>query len=70
MPQEIRKERISSRSGELQWYGDAISVRIDLTKTYFKLFNDLNTKVLKVDNHNNSIEQSIKIINKGINELK
>ena len=70
VPQEIRKERISSRSGELQWYGDAISIQTDLTENYFRLFNDLNTKVLRVDNHSNNIEQSIQIINNEINKLK
>lgn len=70
VPHEIRKERIRSRSGELQWYGDAISIQTDLTENYFNLFNDLKTKVFKVDNHNNSIEQSIKIINKEINKLQ
>ena len=63
VPQEIRKERIKSRKGELQWFGDAISIKKDLTNSYFKLFSDLNTKFLSVDNHKNNIEQSIKIIN-------
>jgi dTMP kinase len=70
VPQEIRKERIKSRKGELQWFGDAISIKKDLTNIYFKLFSDLNTKFLSVDNHKNNIEQSIKIINLEIDQLK
>ncbi len=70
VPQEIRKERITCRPGELQWYGDAISVKTDLTNSYFKLFSYLNTKFLSVDNHKNNIEQSIKIINQKIHQLK
>lgn len=70
VPQAIRQERIGSRAGELQWYGDAVSVKKDLTASYFKLFKELNTKVLRVDNHSNSIEQSVHIINKEIATLK
>lgn len=70
VPQEVRKERIKKRPGELQWYGDAISVKIDLTNSYFKLFSELNTKFLRVDNHKNNIEQSIRIINQRLNKLK
>ena len=70
VPQEVRKERIKKRPGELQWYGDAISVKKDLTNCYFKLFSELNTKFLRVDNHKNNIEQSIRIINQRLNKLK
>lgn len=69
VPQRIRTERIMSRKGELQWYGDAISLKTDLTNNYFKLFRELKTKPLCVDNHKNSIEQSISLISQKIEEL-
>ena len=45
-------------------------IKKDLTNSYFKLFSYLNTKFLSVDNHKNNIEQSIKIINQKIHQLK
>lgn len=62
VPQNIRKERINQRVGDLQWYGDAISLKTDLTNSYFELFSDLKTNVIKVDNYKNNVSQTIEII--------
>lgn len=70
VPQNVRRERISLRNGELQWYGDAISIKTDLTNKYFELFDELKTNVLKVDNYNNRVEQTIDIINIEIDKLR
>lgn len=70
VPQKVRKERINLRNGELQWYGDAISIKTDLTNKYFKLFSELGTNVFKVDNYNNDVKQSIEIINREIDKLR
>ena len=62
VPQHIRVERISERKEELQWYGDKVSMDHDLTDVYFDLFRNLKVNVLRVDNHTNSVEQTLAII--------
>jgi len=69
VPQAERSRRIEKREGELQWYGDAISLKVDMTNSYYSFFEELNVNLLKVDNHNNSPEESITIINKAFEEL-
>ncbi|MCB9232628.1 MAG: deoxynucleoside kinase [Bacteroidia bacterium] len=69
VPQHVRQSRIQERGGELQWYGDKVSMETDLTSTYFRLFEDLGVNVLRVDNHKNTVEQTMQIINTAFEEL-
>jgi dTMP kinase len=69
VPQKIRESRIIKRGSSPQWYGDAVSAKKDLTEAYMSFFKDLNTKLVRVNNHDNSIEQSKQIINTEILEL-
>ena len=69
VPQEIRKQRIKERGEKLQWYGDAVSVKTDLTPAYFELFRELDLPVLRVDNHTNSVEQSLMLIESAYRNL-
>lgn len=67
--QKERSKRINQRKGELQWYGDAVSLEFDLTEKYFKLFKELNVKSFIVDNETNSVEESLKLIYSKIDSL-
>lgn len=62
VPQKIREERIRGRAVEIQWYGDAVSLKNDLTNSYFEMFKELNTNVLIVDNYSNSANATTAII--------
>ena len=63
VPQSVRTNRIKERSEDLQWYGDAVSMQFDLTQTYFDLFEELKVNVIRIDNHKNSIQETLAIIN-------
>ena len=69
VPQRIRKDRINKRKEKLQWYGDEVSLKRDLTNNYFELFAKLKTNVLKVDNHKNTVEQTVDIIRNEISKI-
>lgn len=62
VPQAVRSERIQSRGEALQWYGDKVSSQHDLTSSYFELFEELKVNVLRVDNHSNSIAETLELI--------
>lgn len=69
VPKAVRSARISKCGGEMNWYGDEVSMKTDLTDIYFELFKAMKVNVLEVDNHKNSVEGSMKIINKEYDQL-
>jgi deoxyguanosine kinase len=70
VPQMVRAKRIKGRKGDLQWYGDQVSLEHDLTEVYFDLFQTLDVNPLRIDNHTNSVEETLSIVNNHFQKIQ